>query len=387
MRILIVSDTQFKKHPFGKLLIEDLQKNKIEVLFATADENYGEQIYNFRESLISHNRRKRMLQNFKGFYLIRIYLKFDLLLSKLINRFFWRKIIHLKAIYKVISIETDIIMASRANVMLAVLLYRIKNYSKPRNYFYLPYEIYGHQTIKYSYILKMVEKLCIKKVFKYVITQSAGRANYYRLLNPNLQIIICRNFKRFEPRIEVNQSGKNEGRLIYLGLLINGRSLDVLINSLKYLPNNYELTLVGPSPDNWVTKNKDLIKYYIDRERLHIKPEVASNEIDSVLAKFDIGLISYSDSCLNNRLCCPAKLTDYLHCGLEVVGPDLEGMIELKRLNSHITLHTKNSPKSLAKSIMDTSVRSKNEVIESATNLNWNDEFNQILKLLKTINV
>jgi glycosyltransferase involved in cell wall biosynthesis len=302
------------------------------------------------------------------------------LLSRILDRFIWRKIAHARAILKIFAIEADIVIASRANILVAVFLYRFKNYHKNIKYFYLPYEIYGHQTVSSSRMLKLFEKYCIKNIFEYVITQSDLRAEYYRGININLKIIVCRNFK-LKKSHNITFKNRSEVNLIYLGLIINGRSLDTLVKSLDFLPSNYKLTFVGPTPDTWINTNDNLIQNYISKRRFEIKNEILEEEISSLLNHFDIGLISYDDSCLNNRLCCPAKLTDYLHSGLSVIAPNLPGMQELASLNKDIELFNFASPEALANSIVkvNSSLRNREDIIKNSKNLCWESEFQKIL--------
>lgn len=64
MKALIINDTPLKKHPFGRLLIESLEKNKIEVLLATSDENLEKPIFDFTNSIKSYLRRKSIIKSY-----------------------------------------------------------------------------------------------------------------------------------------------------------------------------------------------------------------------------------------------------------------------------------------------------------------------------------
>jgi glycosyltransferase involved in cell wall biosynthesis len=384
MKVLLLNDNLMKEHPFGKLLIEDLLKTGFEIALATADEIFEKPTYDFTRSMIYFRRRRKKLLRFKHFTLVKYFLKIDYLFSKLVDRYFWRKIAHLKAILKILQSDADVVIAARANVISAVFLYRLKNYNKKIKYVYLPYEIYGKQTVKSSWMLRFFERFCIKYVFEYIITQSNLRAEYYREINRNLIIIVARNFKRVNYSYFKEMQLTSKIDLIYLGLIQNGRSLDTLIRSLSFLPSQYVLTFVGPIRDSWVDDNKNLLELYGAQGRFELKKEVPEKEIGELFTRFKLGLISYDDSCLNNRLCCPAKLTDYLHSGLTVVAPNLPGMKELATLNSDIHLFNYASPESLANVILkiDLESRTRQEIIRDAQILSWESEFKKIFDSL-----
>lgn len=380
MKVLVINDNLMKEHPFGKLLIEDLLKTGFEIELATADEIFNKPTYDFTMSMIHFRRRRKKLRRFEHFTLVKYFLKVDYLFSKLVDRYFWRKIAHLKAIFKILQSDADVVIAARANVTIAVFLYRIKNYNKKIKYLYLPYEIYGKQTIKSSRMLRFFERFCIKHIFEYIVTQSNLRAEYYREINRNLIIVVSRNFKKVNSSYSKEVQLTSKINLIYLGLIQNGRSLDILIRSLSFLPSKYVLTFVGPIRDGWIDDNKHLLELYGAQGRFEIKKEVPENEISELFTRFKFGLISYDDSCLNNRLCCPAKLTDYLHSGLSVIAPNLPGMQELASLNSDIHLFDYASPESLAKVILkvDSASRTRQEIIRDAQILSWESEFKKI---------
>jgi glycosyltransferase involved in cell wall biosynthesis len=380
MKVLLINDNPLKKHPFGKLLIEDLEKKGFEIILATSDEKIERSIYDFTRQMIYHKNRKKKLRRFKHISLVKYYLKFDRLSSKIVNRYFWRKIVHIKAIFKILKYDADVVIASRANVIGAVFFYRLKNYNKKIKYFYLPFEIYGKQTVKSSMTLRIFEKFCIRYIFKYIITQSNLRAEYYRRINSGLVIIVCRNYKKIKSNYSLAVRHAPKVNLIYLGLIQNGRSLDTLIRSLDFLPSEYVLTFVGPTRDNWIIANKDLVEYYATQGKFQIKNEIREEEIGLLFAHFNIGLISYDNSCLNNMLCCPAKLTDYLHSGLSVIAPNLPGMQELALLNTDIELFNYASPQSLANVILkvNKSARTRDDIMTDSQTMSWESEFQKI---------
>ncbi len=384
MKALIINDTPLKKHPFGRLLIESLEKNKIEVLLATSDENLEKPIFDFTNSMKSYLRLKSKLKRFKHIFLIYLYLRVHKFWSRVMNRFLWRKIVHLKSIIKISKLNADVVILIRANTLFSLIFFYLKNYGKKIKYYYLPYEIYGKQTVRSSIVLRLIEKICIKFLFEFVITQSNYRARYYQTINKNIKVIICRNFKKFNQNSVLFKSSSGKINLIYLGLIVHGRSLGTLIKSLDFLPANYRLTFVGPSPDGWLNTNKNLIQFYSSQNRFEIKNKISEDCINSLLSSFDIGLISYNDSCLNNLLCCPAKLTDYLHAGLTVVAPNIPGMQELASINNDIQLFEYGSPESLAKIIVKVNEcdRSRNDIIENSQKLSWDLEFQNIFSSL-----
>ena len=79
-------------------------------------------------------------------------------------------------------------------------------------------------------------------------------------------------------------------------------------------------------------------------------------------------------------LCCPAKLTDYLHSGLSVIAPNLPGMQELALLNTDIELFNYASPQSLANVILkvNKSARTRDDIMTDSQTMSWESEFQKI---------
>ena len=403
MKIAILSDRSILKHPFGRLLVESLIHDDHEVALASADIVNETAFYDFSKSdKILNNfgevrvaKYQLIKKRFRHIRSLRICVNAIKICDRSVTRFRARKIIPWKVYFssaiKALRMKADVIIVSRPQTILVQLILACLKKTKIRklNFVYYPYELYGEQFHKGKKSLAFLERLFVKHVYDAIVVPSNSRLDYYRSINPNIRGCILRNFKKFVPLHKKPSRQLGDLRLVYFGLIDYGRKIEDIVNELGLMPKGYKFFLVGEVRKQWYKDNQDSLNHWISEGKLELVAEIPEDMISKYLSNFDVGLISYDDSCLNNRLCAPAKVTDYLHAGLPIVAPDLPGMKEITLLNSNIFLYDHSDHGSLFKVLseiaLNLTTRSPGEISKSSSNLNWENEYKKFQDLLVSL--
>ena len=408
MKIGILSDRSTLHHPFARLLVESLSNDGHEVVLASADPVNGKSFYDFSKSvkilegyslirvpkyksMVSFlNRRLKFMGPIFRFLILGVRE-----IDRRLTRFRARQIVSLRgyllAATNAFSLKVDIVIVSRPQTALAQLVLIILRKVRFRRmlFVYYPYELYGHQYNKYKRLVLLLERIFIRNVYDSIVVPSAGRLSYYKSINPNIQSCVVRNFKRFRPLERYDPKQTERFNLVFLGLVDYGRKLEEIIDQLEYLPAACKLTFIGKVRKHWLRDNQDNLNYWISLGKLELIEAIPENTITERLSFFDIGLISYDDRCLNNRLCAPAKVTDYLHSDLPIIAPNLPGMKEIAELNSNIYLYSSTDVYSLftllTEILPQLRFQAPGSISHSSSMLNWENEYRSFQGLLDSL--
>lgn len=106
-------------------------------------------------------------------------------------------------------------------------------------------------------------------------------------------------------------------RLVYQGDMSLARGIRAFIEAVPELPPRFELLLVGGGPD--LEALRGLTGSLGVGERVRFLGRVPNADLPAVLARCDIGLISYPQTGLNNLYCAPNKLYEYAQVGLPIL--------------------------------------------------------------------
>ncbi len=408
MKIGILSDRSTLHHPFASLLVESLSNDGHEVILASADSVNGKAFYDFSKSvkildgysLIRVPKYKSMVSLLnKRLRFMSPPLRFIILgireIDRRLSRLRARQIVSLRgyllAAINAYRLRVDIVIVSRPQTILAqlVLLFLRKIKFRRMLIIYYPYELYGRQYNKYNRLVLLLEKIFIKKVYDSIVAPSAGRLAYYKSINSSIQGCVLRNFKRFQPIESYGSKQTERVNLVFLGLVDYGRNLEKIIKHLEYLPAAYKLTFIGKVRKQWLKDNQDNLSYWISVGKLELVEAIPESSISERISFYDVGLISYDDSCLNNRLCAPAKVTDYLHADLPIIAPNLPGMKEIAELNSNIHLYSSSDVNSLFSELREIMpelrVQTPGAISHSSSMLNWDTEYRSFQVLLDSL--
>jgi len=117
-------------------------------------------------------------------------------------------------------------------------------------------------------------------------------------------------------------------RVIYQGIFWRDRGLEELIRSAAWY-ESAELYLRGYG--DLEPALRALVKAEGLEARVHFLPPVAPDRLVESLAGFDVGVVPYRPTNLNNRFCLPNKVFEYLQAGLALAAsalPELERVVK-----------------------------------------------------------
>ncbi len=221
-----------------------------------------------------------------------------------------------------------------------------------------------------------------------VITVNPSVARKYEIkYGKKLHIIY--NYPYLKSRVNHSPKSiedKEKIRLIYQGRLLRGRGLSLMVEAMKFLPENFELFIYGNG-----SFKKELvakIKEFQLEQKVFLQGAVPYYELPKLTAQADIGLSLENPEIPNYALSSPNKLFDYLMQGLPVVVADLENHRTLvNKYNVGMVLKQRN-PEALAESIRFFlknprfySLCSENALRASETELNWEKQESKILEI------
>jgi len=200
-----------------------------------------------------------------------------------------------------------------------------------------------------------------KNVISCVVTQSQKRYQYQfgdrdikKFIFPNSQI-----FRRHYPK------ARNK-RLVYFGNFVRTHGLFLLLDVMKFLPEDYSLTLAGivGEPRQWIAENcvEQLNAGRIVMDRQYVSPE----NVAEYLSGFEIGFCFYDLKEIDKRLqregssleidqirelYTATKIFDYFAAGIPVVGTELESMKPVTDFGCGILLRDP-TPQTIAKAVV-----------------------------------
>lgn len=164
---------------------------------------------------------------------------------------------------------------------------------------------------------------------------------------------------------------------LYQGGLSHGRNLDVMVEAMRFVPQDVHLVVLGSGPMQ--ARLLNIITRHGLEGRVHLHEAVPQQSLLSYTQSADIGIIPYRDTCLNYRYCTPNKLFEFIAAGLPMVATDLP---EITRIVRHygmgITGDTHNAEHmaALLKDALhpDTRIALREGVLAARSQMNWQKE-------------
>lgn len=100
---------------------------------------------------------------------------------------------------------------------------------------------------------------------------------------------------------------------VYAGRLAPYRELEVIAAASRDV--DLPITLVGPADENWLAR--------FEPGRALVRPALPVDEVDSLLNRAGLALVTHSDRWANHRLAMPNKLFHAVRAGIPVVATDV----------------------------------------------------------------
>ena len=115
--------------------------------------------------------------------------------------------------------------------------------------------------------------------------------------------------------------------VLYHGAFMEGRCLDILIKSSRYFLSDVKLVLIGERNEYFHNVLDPLIK--ASNNYVFTLPYIENQRIMDYVASADLGIVIYQNTNLNNYLCAPTKLYDFIMACVPVAACDFPGVREV----------------------------------------------------------
>lgn len=122
----------------------------------------------------------------------------------------------------------------------------------------------------------------------------------------------------------------NQQFIVYMGSIDLSRGLQIIIDSLNFLPDSICLILIGDGPDRSVIKKK--IENSREK-RILLTGIMPQNWLQDALSLCDVGILVYGMDDLNNYYCSPNKIFEYTQAGLPVASTGQPPLVNLINKN------------------------------------------------------
>ncbi|MFO0321296.1 MAG: glycosyltransferase [Bacteroidota bacterium] len=251
-------------------------------------------------------------------------------------------------------------------------------------------ELVNHPIKKW--IWESLEKWIIPKL-KNGITVNESIANYFTN-KYNLPFIYVRNIPNYGEKIILKSRkvlGLPEKKylIILQGAGINvQRGAEELLESFKYLNDNYALLIIGAG--DVINQLKLNANKFQLKDKIIFIDKLSALELRQYTINSDLGVTIDKDSNLNYHFSLPNKVFDYIHAGLPILAsklPEIESIIHKYNIGVFINKHY---PKHIAEQIeklmnsSDYKILKQNTILAASEN-NWQNEKQKLIKLFNQV--
>lgn len=221
-----------------------------------------------------------------------------------------------------------------------------------------------HEELLSWWIFERPMMVALEKTFigraRLVTSVSMGicRALQTRYRLSTLPTVIM-NAPPFEPLAsQTNQSLTDSSSLdhrglLYHGVVMPGRGIELLLETLAYLPTNYTLVIRGPcSPSSYgETLNQFAITVGVS-DRVTFAPAIPMRDLVKAATHHDIGFMLLPGHSRHNRFALPNKIFEYASAGLAVIVSNLPEMADFIAGAKNGLIDNGKGPQSLAQQIV-----------------------------------
>lgn len=131
---------------------------------------------------------------------------------------------------------------------------------------------------------------------------------------------------------------------VYAGRIAPFREIEAIVAAARRLPD-LGITLVGPSDDTYLAG--------LDRGPVDVRTALPVDEVDALLRRTGLALVTHSDRWENHRLAMPNKLFHAVRAGVPVIATDVQELARVVREHDLGTLYRPGDPDSLAAAIRE----------------------------------
>lgn len=260
---------------------------------------------------------------------------------------------------------------------------------------YDSHELYNEQSPLYTRNLKklyaFMERFIIKQCNEVItVNESISNELSSRYGIPKPHVIM--NYPRFEKSSNISHNSPQHVKILYHGGFAKERGIEEIIESMKYADERFLLYLRGfDESDNSPYKkflNNIIVSNNLSNKVFFI-PKVPMKDLIKSIDSFDIGIIPYKPTCLNNRYASPNKTFEYMMGGLALAVSDIPEQRKIIDTYNNGVYFNPDSPNDISQSlnsILDDPARishMKNESLYAAKNfLNWETQEYKIVLIM-----
>ncbi|HOI76296.1 MAG TPA: glycosyltransferase [Methanofastidiosum sp.] len=237
-------------------------------------------------------------------------------------------------------------------------------------------------------IWKIEENIYIKNVDA-IITTNIQRAKILKERYNLLEMpYIIHNIPKLNKK-KINVNGISDPiKLLYSGIYTELRGLEQIVASMEYVSDNFELHLLGHG--NLETRLLEIIKEKNIENKVIFHDPVPYNQVVNEISKYDIGIVTYLPTNLNNYYCSPNKLYEYIQAGLGIISINLPEPEEVIAKYHNGILFNSYEPLEIANTIntiqREDILKFKKNSIMARSNLCWENEEIILLSIFDKIN-
>jgi glycosyltransferase involved in cell wall biosynthesis len=148
------------------------------------------------------------------------------------------------------------------------------------------------------------------------------------------------------------QPEKKERNVVYTGSLFLWKGVNILVDSLKYLPNNVKLIFVGGS-DQYLFDFKKYVKDSGQKNRVTIVPHIPKKDLLQYIEIADVLVLPNSAKDKMSFYSSPIKMFEYMASKRPIVASDLPSIQEILSDQDNATLFNSDNPRDLANKILN----------------------------------
>ena len=227
-----------------------------------------------------------------------------------------------------------------------------------------------------------LEQFLIPKLYNcYTVCNSI--ANHYKKhYNTTFSVIRNTPIKQHSTKINLGLPADKK-IIIYQGAVNVGRGLELMIETMQYLPN-FIFLIVGDGKvyDNLKTKVKDLQL----ESKVHFYGRTNPTELQSITPNAVLGISFEEDLGLNYRYALPNKIFDYMQANVPILISDLPEMKQIVTDYNVGEIIHKRTPKAIANQIEAMVTKDFTSALNKAKKeLIWKHEEEKLLTLFKQL--
>ncbi len=158
---------------------------------------------------------------------------------------------------------------------------------------------------------------------------------------------------------------------IYVGGLMRGRGINLLLDVFTNLKNDFHLVLMGYGElEDFVAQHSN------EYENIHFHNAVGHAEVVSITSSADVGLCLIENVSLSDYYCLPNKLFEYAFANIPVIAsdfPEISKMVKKYKLGVCVDVEP-NSIKNAILSFSPGAYSIHSNTVDMLTDVNWNSQ-------------